>query len=124
VPLSPAVIVHAGDTGQQLVDAARQSDADDLVVCASDQKYAGMVLADDLRTALLEPEAVPLVVASDLMRSDVPTVTTDETLDSVFDKFVRFDTASLPVVGDGKRVLGVITRARLIQHYQKAAETS
>ena len=40
----------------------------------------------------------------------------------MFDKFTRFDTASLAVVGAGGRVLGVITRARLIRHYEKTAE--
>jgi CIC family chloride channel protein len=124
VPLGPAVIVRPHDSGQQLVEAARDSATADVIVCGEDRKYLGIVLAHDLRTALLEREAVPLVVASDLMRTDVPTVTPSETLDSVFDKFTRFDTASLAVVGEGGRVLGVITRARLIRHYEKTAEES
>jgi CBS domain-containing protein len=60
------------------------------------------------------------MIVGELMRTGLPTVTRDDTLDVVLDKFSRHDVSSLPVVDTGERVKGVITRARLMRKYQAA----
>ena len=82
----------------------------------------GLVTSADLTVALVFREAIPLLQVNELQRSDLPTVTPDETLDMVLDKFSRHDVQSLAVLdesGDGS-VLGLITRSRLMHRYQGA----
>jgi CBS domain-containing protein len=75
-----------------------------------------------MRTTLLQREAIPLMIVGELMRTDLPTVTRDETLDRVLDKFARHDVASLTVIGDDNRIQGLVTRSRLIKQYHQALE--
>jgi CBS-domain-containing membrane protein len=58
----------------------------------------------------------------ELIRFDVPTTTRDETLDVALDKFSRSDAQSIAVLDDRRRVEGVLTRARLMEKYQRALE--
>ena len=60
-----------------------------------------------------------LLVAGDLLRSGVPTVSPTETLDVVLDKFAGRDVESLPVArsDDDTRVAGLITRRAVMRRY-------
>ena len=113
--------VHTGDPLQRLIDMAGQTDAVDFVVIDEQGVYQGMVTGHDVRTALLQPEAVSLLVVGELLRSGVPTVTPRETLDVVLDKFARCDVESLPVASpsDSTRVDGLITRQAVMFSYQE-----
>jgi len=59
------------------------------------------------------------------MRRDLPVIYEDESLDRVLEKFSKHEVSSLALI-DGsstekhKRVLGRITRARLMHRYQQA----
>ena len=120
VPLTPAVIVHAEEPAQRLIELAEDYAVTDYVVCDDDDHVEGMVVGEDVRTTLVQRDAIPLMIVGELMRTGLPTVTRDETLDVVLDKFSRHDVSSLPVVDAGERVQGVITRARLMRKYQAA----
>lgn len=122
VPLTPAVIVHPEDPAQKLVQLAEEYAATDYVVVDDDQQAVGMVVGEDVRTTLVQREAIPLMIVGELMRTNLPTVTRDETLDLVLDKFSQHDVASLAVVDENQRVKGVITRSRLMRQYQRALE--
>ncbi len=79
--------------------------------------YCGTLNECDLRDALLQPEAVPLLLAGELTREDIPTLDPQETLDNVLNLFSRFGVNSLPV-RQGNDFTGMITRADLISRYQ------
>ncbi|TVQ30601.1 MAG: CBS domain-containing protein [Phycisphaeraceae bacterium] len=127
-PLSPHVAVHSSDALGRLLELHRDSNVVDFVVVDDAGEYLGMVTGQDLRTALIEREAMPLLLVEDLMRTDLPTVDADETLDTVMDKFSRHDVSSLAMTTAaqdhagkaGEQVLGLITRAKLMQRYQQA----
>ena len=116
-----AQFVHPEDPLQRLIEVAGQTDAVDFVVVDEQGVYQGMVTGQDVRTALLQPEAVSLLVVGELLRSGVPTVTADETLDAVLDKFARSDVESLPVASptDSSCVEGLITRQAVMRRYQQ-----
>jgi len=121
VSLQPAVSVNADESAQRLLDLSERYSVSDFVVADERKHYEGLVTASDLKEALVYREAIPLLQVSELQRSDLPTVTPYETLDSVLDKFARHDVQSLAVVdsaGNGT-VIGVITRARLMERYQR-----
>lgn len=113
--------VHPEDPLQVLIDLAGETDANDFVVVDDQSIYQGMALGSDVRTALLQPEAVSLLVVGELLRSNIPTVRPQETLDVVLDKFSRSDTTSLPVTqqDDDQRVEGLITRRAVMARYQQ-----
>ncbi len=122
VPLERPVLVRPEESAQRLLDLAEEGAASDFVVVDDRRHYVGMVTGADLRAALVYREAVPLLQVSELQRSDLPVVSPVETLDVVLEKFSRYDVQCLAVIdesGDGA-VLGLITRARLMQLYQTA----
>lgn len=120
VRIGKAKTVHSEDPLQKLIDVASSTDAVDFVVVDEQGVFQGMVLGQDVRTALLQPEAVSLLVVGELMRLGVPTVTRAETLDVVLDKFVRSDVESLPVAGteDELHIEGLISRRAVMRAYQ------
>ncbi|MHC4947142.1 MAG: chloride channel protein [Planctomycetota bacterium] len=124
VPLKAPTTVHADDSVQRLVELSESRQVGDFVVVDDRGHYAGLVTGADLHAALVHREAIPLLQVGELQRSDLPTVTTDETLDVVLDKFARHDVMSLAVLdehGDGT-IRGLITRERLMRRYQDALD--
>lgn len=114
--------VHPEDPLQRLIDLAAETDATDFVVVDDEDAYQGIVTGRDVRTALLEPEAVSLLVVGELVRPGIPVVNTLETLDTVLDKFARSDVDSLPVAvspKDNTLVSGLITRQAAMRRYQE-----
>ena len=77
------------------------------------------MVGTDLRTALLEREALPLMIVGELMRTDLPVAYDEETLEAVLDKFARHDVSSLAVVDENHRVKGLITRTSMIRYYHQ-----
>lgn len=119
IPLTPAVIVQPDDPATRLVELAENFAASDFIVCDEHDRYLGMVVGDDLRSTLIHREAVALLIVSELMRTDMTSVSPDETLDVVLDKFATHEVSSLAVVDNHERVKGVITRSRLMRQYQR-----
>lgn len=115
-------LVRADEPLQRLIDLAGHSETADFVVLDEQDEYMGMVMSQDIRTALLQPEAVPLLLVGELLRPEVPLVSPQETLDSVLDKFSRSDCAALPITGrrGSDEIVGLITRQGVMALYREA----
>jgi len=124
VERQPVQFFQSADPLQKLIDQAGETDAVDFVVVDEHGVYQGMVTGKDIRTALLEPEAVSLLLVGELQRPGVPTVAPRETLDVVLDRFAHHDVDSLPVASadDQSRVIGLVSRQAVIQRYQAELE--
>ena len=120
VLIKEATVVKMTDSAQTLVDLLESTGTSDFVVTDEHDKYCGMVTADDLRAALVFREAIPLLQVHEIQRSDLPTVSKDEPLDIVLDKFSRSDVQSLVLVSAKGEISGIITRAHLMKRYQTA----
>jgi len=122
VQLEPATVVHPGDPVQRLLDLSVSDDASDFVVTNGGGDYAGMVVGEDVKRALIDREAVPLLLVGEIMRSDLPVLRNTDDLASVLDKFAVHDVGRLPVglPGNGGRVIGLVSRAALMRRYQQA----
>ncbi|MCI0631219.1 MAG: chloride channel protein [Phycisphaerales bacterium] len=122
VPLARAVTVRDTDSAQRLLELSEVHLVRDFVVVDEHERYVGMVTGADLAAVLVYREAVPLLQVHELQRTDLPTVTLDEPLDLVLDKFSRHDTHSLAVLdgSERKKVKGLLTRSRLMEQYQRA----
>jgi CIC family chloride channel protein len=122
VPLDPATVVRSSDPLQRLLDLSINDDATDFVVADNEGHYVGMVLGDDIKRALLEREAVPLLLVAELMRSDLPVIRNNDDLATVINQFSAHDVSRLPVglPTNTLRVIGLISRSSLMRRYQKA----
>jgi CIC family chloride channel protein len=116
-----APVVRPEEPLQKLIDIAGETEAVDFVVVDDDSVYQGMVMGKDLRTALLQPEAVSLLLVGELMRPGVPTVHPGETLDAVLDKFARSEVDSLPLCNetDSTQIDGLVTRQAVMRRYHQ-----
>ena len=122
----PHVTVRPSDPLGKLLELRDAYRIVDFVVLDSANRYSGMVTGQDLRTALIEREAIPYLLVAELVRQDLPVIVPDETLDSVLKKFSDADVSSLALVEStpdgraGDKVLGLITRGRLMRRYNEA----
>jgi CIC family chloride channel protein len=122
VQLKTATVVYESDSAQKLLTLMEHTGTSDFVVTDSSGHYAGMVVSDDFREALVYRESIPLLQVSELTRHDLPTISLEETLDVILDKFSRSDVQSLVVLDESDSITGVITRSRLMARYQKALD--
>ncbi len=126
IPRISAPLVSPLDPVDKLVNIMRTTTAHDFVVVDEKGRIVGMVLGDDLRTMLLEAEAMPLLTVSDIVRHEVPTVNLDETLDVVLNRFAGKPMHALPVVDPESpdTVTELITRAAVMNRYNQVLATT
>ncbi len=119
LPLEPAATVHARDEFQHVLNLLERTGLTDFVVVDKEGFYQGMVLAPDINAALLQRDAMAMLMIEDLMRTDVPFVKTTDDLASVLDTFARYDVDHLPVclTGQPGRVIGLVSRIGLLRRY-------
>ncbi|QQE12623.1 chloride channel protein [Planctomycetota bacterium] len=122
VPPVPAVVVNPNEPATRLLELANTCAATDFVVVDENNKYLGMIIGHDVRTTLLQQEAIPLMICGELMHAEIPTIHHRDTLDLVLDKFSQYDTATFAVTDQNNTVKGVLTRARLLKKYQNALD--
>jgi len=118
--------VYASDPVSKLVMLhAHWSVPDFVVMDQTTGAYLGMVTGADMRTALIDHEAIPLLLVAELLR-EVPSVRYDEPLDSVMSKFAAHDVASLAVMSpiDPTLPIGILTRGKAIAAYNRALAES
>ncbi|MEM7808024.1 MAG: chloride channel protein [Planctomycetota bacterium] len=124
VGLDPTSSIQVDEPFEKVVELVERWQVRDFAVLDAEGRYVGFLPESVVGAALEDREAVPLVVAGELMRRDVPLVSSDQDLLSTFDQFVQLDVARLPVgldAGDG-RVIGMITRSGVMRRYQHAIE--
>jgi len=106
---------------QEVVEQLEQHGPVDFVVADEDGTYLGMLTTNNIQLALLEREAVPLLVVGEVMRTDIPSVTSHEPLDSVFDKFAADEVVALAVTQpETNKVIGTITQTAVMGAYMQA----
>ena len=114
-------LVHDDTPLQEVMQKAAHEEVSDFIVTDRNGHYHGLLIAADIRRALLEPESLPLLVAGELARTEVPTVSPSETLDVVLDKFSRLEVNRLAVHSEHNdhQFIGMISRAALMRRYQE-----
>ena len=121
VELEPASIVNDSDPFQRILDLMARTGASSFVAVDEAGRIAGMLVAQDIKTVLLEREAVPLLLVQDVMRTDLPLVQITDDLGMVLDIFTDADVDQLPVCrGSDQQVIGQISRSALMRRYQRA----
>jgi CIC family chloride channel protein len=120
VSLDPAAIVQDVDPFQRVLDLTAQLGAQNFVVIDNKGVYQGMVVADDINLALIDRDAVPLLLVAELMRRDIPFVRTSDDLATVLAAFSSNGVSHLPVClpNSPGKIIGLISQAGLMRKYQ------
>jgi len=110
-------VLHPGDDYRKVVDAFLSGRRQRLFVVEDDGRLLGAISLHDIKHALEHPEALPAVVAHDLMVPVGTVVSKDERLHLATQLFARSDYERLPVVDDAGRLLGVLSKRDLMAVY-------
>lgn len=103
-----SVIRRFGDTGYPV-----------LPVVDDDQRLLGVIDLEEVHQASQAIYSHPLLVAEDLMRSDVQPLCPDDQLDRAQELFVENDLLALPIVQDvdSQKVIGMVRRFDIASAY-------
>ena len=120
----PSEPIYPSDPLSKLITLHAYHNVPDFPVVDADGRYMGMVTGADMRTALIDREAIPLLLVAELLRDDLPKIRAGENLDTVLDKFAEHDVSSLVLVDafEGTKPIALITRAKLMARYQRALD--
>lgn len=120
----PREPVYASDPLSKLITLHAYHNVPDFPVVNAEGKYIGMVTGSDMRTALIDREAIPLLLVAELMHTELPAVQADETLDGVIEKFAKHDVSSLCMTDafGGGQPIALITRANVMSRYHAAMD--
>ena len=107
---------------EKILELTGQTGVMDFVVFDGAGNYSGMVVAADLGTTLLQREAIPLLVAADVARSDLQPVRSTDDLAAVLQAFSLLEVARLPVAlpMNPNQIIGLISRRALMQRYNQS----
>lgn len=120
IDLEPAMVLQPADPMQRVLDLMTQTGTSNFAVIDKQCRYVGMVVSQDVNAALLQRDAVPLMIVSELVRADLPVIRSSDDLATVLDHFSRHDVSHFPVVlpDAPDKVIGLISRAGLMRRYQ------
>ena len=115
----PPEPIYASDPLSKLISLHAHHNVPDFPVVDADGKYMGMVTGSDMRTALIDREAIPLLLVAELMRTDFPVIKPDEHLDTVMEKFSKHEISSLVLVDGftGEKPIALVTRMKVMARY-------
>ncbi len=84
-----------------------------------DQHLLGIISFQDLRGVLTKPGLMDLVIGEDIAHTDLVTISPDEDIEKVRNKFALQDMQLLPVVENGNRIIGVVRYSDMMTIYNK-----
>ena len=118
-PEQPVVTLRADDPLATVIDRLSSVPFPVLPVVDGDSRLLGVVNLEEVHLASQEPTLQPLILAADLMRSDIRPLTPDDTLDRALELFIENDLLALPVVDDleQRRVVGIVRRFEIASAY-------
>ena len=107
------------DSLAEVIDRLSTASYSVLPVVDSDNRLLGVVTLDEVHLASQSPSLQSLVLAEDLLRSDVEPLTADVTLDRALELFVENDLLTLPVVTNlvERQVIGMVSRFDISSAY-------
>ena len=111
--------LRPGDRLPEIIERLSKTTYHGLPVTDKEGRYLGVVSLEEVHLASQSSPLSSLVVAADLMRTDVTPLQPDDQLDQALELFVESDRLALPIV-DGtpeKRVIGIVKRSDVSSTY-------
>ena len=115
------VVVREGDTLRDLVEAIKYSKRNLFPVLSGDDKFLGVILLDDVRHIMFQPELYDKTSVEDLMYpiSEGDIVRLSDPPAEVVNKFKVGNRYNLIVIDDEDNYLGVLSRANTFSAYRR-----
>lgn len=110
--------VNPDNTLRQLVHVISQSKRNIFPVVNIKNELQGIVLLDNIRDIMFNPEMYDETYVSDLMSAPPDLVNMSDSMDVVMRKFEKSGAWNLPVIKDGKYE-GFISKSKIYQAYRK-----
>jgi CIC family chloride channel protein len=111
--------LRPGDRLPEIIERLSKTAYHGLPVTDEEGRFLGVVSLEEVHLAAQSDPLRTLVVAADLMRTDVTPLQPEDQLDRALELFVESDRLTLPIV-DGtpeKRVIGIVKRADVSSTY-------
>ncbi|HVS08761.1 MAG TPA: ClcB-like voltage-gated chloride channel protein [Planctomycetota bacterium] len=109
---------HVGEHARfgELVEAFKESRYNYIYVTTADGRLLGAVSLHDIKSHLEEPLLADLLIASELMRENFPSLESETTLGEALETFLLHDGERLPVVSDARerRLVGSLSKTDLL----------
>jgi CIC family chloride channel protein len=118
-PDQAALALRPGDRLPEIIDRLSNSPYLSLPVTDPSGRFLGVVSLEEVHLAAQSPHLPSLIVATDLMRSDVIPLRPEDRLDRAIELFTENDLLELPVVDDSpeRRLLGIVKRSDISGTY-------
>ncbi len=84
----------------------------------ADGRYLGMIFIDRIRPYLFDHQMHPVLVAEQIMETQVPRVSPDDELADILNLMENTRLSTLPVV-ENHRFVGMLSKSLLLDHYRK-----
>jgi chloride channel protein, CIC family len=110
--------VHPEDTLGQLVKIVSASKRNIFPVVDRENNLMGIVLLDNIRDIIFKPAQYDKIRVRDIMIIPNATVSSDENMESVMQKFEDSGAWNLPVLDD-KKYVGFISKSKIFSAYRK-----
>ncbi len=113
--------VHPGDSLTQVVGEFDRCSFSVLPVVNDELRLLGVVDLEELHLASQAIHAQPLILVTDMMRTDVRPLQMEDQLDQALELFIENDLLALPIVDDDqhRRVVGMVRRFEIASAYIK-----
>lgn len=103
----------------EIMDVVSNSTAAVFPVIGEDGRFQGLVEMDDIRRHMFDSSKYSSIHVYNLMKQPVETVSQDEKMSSVLDKFEKTDAWRLPVLDADNKYLGFISKSRILSAYRE-----
>ena len=110
--------VQAEDSLRSLVDAVGQSKRNLFPVLSPSRQLVGVVTLDDIRQIMFDQSQYDEVQVRDIMTLPPEIIDLDDQMDLVMKKFEESEAWNLPVVDDGGRYIGFVSKSKLFSAYR------
>jgi CIC family chloride channel protein len=122
-PLSETPALAAGDSLSKVIELLANTSFQALPVCDTEGNLVGLVSQEEAIVASRTPELQHLVVAADLMRTDVAPLRLEDPVEHAMELFAESDLLVLPVIdGPEPRVVGVVKRSGIAGAYLRRVQ--
>ncbi|MDR1155111.1 MAG: chloride channel protein [Bacteroidales bacterium] len=111
------VAVHPDQTLGDMVKIISGSKRNIFPVVDSHAKFVGVVLLDNIRSIIFQPDQYKTVYISELMTAAPVLIEVNETMESVMNKFEKTGAWNLPVVENGKYT-GFLSKSKIFSSYR------
>jgi CIC family chloride channel protein len=110
--------VRTGATLGELVNVVAKSRRNVFPVTDGGGHLVGIVLLDDMRKEMFNPELYDATTVEDYMTSPPDVVVENESMEAVLEKFEKSGAWNLPVVSNGNIYVGFVSKSKIFSAYR------